>query len=111
MGYGYNGTANDQINSYPIAYNFLKLSNGSVSFDNLSKQRVDSCDYYADSTKIINPVRNENDYDWSSAFFSDALRQSATWETKRQKNFLRCAYALGIGVPEDYEKLGARKKS
>ena len=111
MGYGYNDTANNQISSYPITYNFLKLSNGSVSFDDLSNQSVGSCDYYADSTKIINPVRNENDYDWSNAFFSDAFRQSATWETKRQKNFLRCAYALGIGVPEDYEKLGAKKKS
>lgn len=111
MGYGYNGTANDQINSYPITYNFLKLSSGSISFDDLSKQSVNSCDYYADSTKIINPIRNEADYDWSNAFFSEAFRQSATWEEKRQKNFLRCAYALGIGVPEDYEKLGAKKKS
>ena len=111
MGYGYNDTANDHMSSYPIPYNFLKLSSGSISFDDLSKQSVNSCDYYADSTKIINPIRNEADYDWSNAFFSEAFRQSATWEEKRQKNFLRCAYALGIGVPEDYEKLGAKKKS
>ena len=111
MGYGFSDTLNNQINSYPITYNFLKLSNGSVSFDDLSNQSVGSCDYYADSTKIINPIRDENDYDWSNVFFNDKARTLATWETKRQKNFLRCAYALGIGVPEDYEKLGAKKKS
>lgn len=96
MGYGYN----DHMSSYPIPYNFLKLSSGSISFDDLSKQSVNSCDYYADSTKIINPIRNEADYDWSNAFLVKPLDN----QLHGKKNGRRTFYDVHMLLVLEYQK-------
>lgn len=103
-GYGYGSAiSSENVEGYPLAQMVLRCANGSVSIAKY-KSSGGHADYWADSTKIINPVRDETDFDWSNA----RLTPGNEWYIMRQRNIIRVMYALGIWSAEEVKGLGAK---
>lgn len=104
-GYGYaTNTNNTAWAFYPLAGNIISASRGALTIEKL-KTSVDA-QYWADSTKIINPLQDRNKYDWTEARY----KPGTTWREKRQANIIRVMYELGIYSDADVISLGAKRK-
>ena len=104
-GYGYAPNINNTAwVTYPLVGNIISSSRGTLTIEKL-KASIDA-QYWADSTKVLNPVRDRNKYDWTEARY----KPGQTWQDKRQANVIRVMYELGIYSDADVLSLGAKKK-
>ena len=93
--------------TYPLLSNILSCSHGTLSLEKI-KRDIDAT-FWNDKIKILNPVKNEDAYDWSNAFLSakgvreDRIRSG-------EKNVVRVFYALGIWDAKTVESLGAVRR-
>nr|DAJ75273.1 MAG TPA: hypothetical protein [Caudoviricetes sp.] len=84
--------------------NIISSSRGTLTIDKL-KANIDA-QYWADSTKVLNPLQDRNKYDWAEARY----KPGQTWQDKRQANVIRVMYELGIYSDADVLALGAKRK-
>ena len=109
-GYGFSASFTDNsIATYPIIPNIIRASNGSLTIEKI-KTIKGGADYWSPSIKIINPIRNRYDYDWTNARFNPEALSSNHYSSERQQYFIRTMYELGIWSKSDVEGLGATKK-
>ena len=92
---------------YPLLTNILSYCHGTLSLEKI-KLNIDAT-YWDDGIKILNPVKNEDEYDWSNVFFSSKGTREE-WIRSREKNVARVFYALGIFNAEIVENLGAVRR-
>lgn len=92
---------------YPLLSNILSYCHGTLSLEKI-KLNIDAT-YWDDGIKVLNPVKNEDEYDWSNVFFS-ANGTRAEWIRSREKNVARVFYALGILNAKTVESLGAVRR-
>lgn len=106
-GYGYYSTTDmTHPTSYPIPLSILRTSTGAISIENW-KTSNSVASYWADDTRVGNPINDAGLYDFSNATYkpddTDVLKS-------RQKNVIRVMYELGIWSEADILALGAVKK-
>jgi hypothetical protein len=106
-GYGYYSTTDmTHPTSYPIPLSILRTSTGAISIENW-KTSNSVASYWADDTRVGNPINDAGLYDFSNASYkpddTDVLKS-------RQKNVIRVMYELGIWSEADILALGAVKK-
>lgn len=92
---------------YPLLTNILSYCHGTLSLERI-KLNINAT-YWDDGIKVLNPVKNEDEYDWSNVFFS-ANGTRAEWIRSREKNVARVFYALGILNAKTVESLGAVRR-
>ena len=109
-GYGFSASFTDNsITIYPIIPNIIRVSNGSLTIEKI-KTIKGSADYWSSSIKIINPIRDRDDYDWANARFNPEALSTNHYSSVRQQYFIRTMYELGIWSESDVEGFGAVKK-
>ena len=109
-GYGFSASYTDNsIITFPIIPNIMRVSNGSLTIEKI-KTIKGSADYWSPSIKIINPIRDRDDYDWANARFNPEALSTNHYSSVRQQYFIRTMYELGIWSESDVEGLGATKK-
>ena len=109
-GYGFSASYIDNsIVTFPIIPNIMRVSNGSLTIEKI-KTLKGYCDYWSPSIKIINPIRDRDDYDWANARFNQESLSINHYSSERQQYFIRTMYELGIWSNSDVEGLGAVKK-
>ena len=87
--------------------NILSYCHGTLSLEKI-KLNIDAT-YWDDGIKVLNPIKNEDEYDWSNVFFSTNGTR-AEWIRSREKNVARVFYALGILNAKTVESLGAVRR-
>ena len=92
---------------YPLLSNILSYCHGTLSLEKI-KLNIDAT-YWDDGIKVLNPIKNEDEYDWSNVFFSTNGTR-AEWIRSREKNVARVFYALGILNAKTVESLGAVRR-
>ncbi|WP_347907004.1 hypothetical protein V4S29_06460 [Enterococcus cecorum] len=109
-GYGFGASYTDNnITTYPIIPNIIRASNGSLTIEKI-KTIKGGADFWSPSIKIINPIRNRDDYDWENARFNTEALSNNSYQYVRQQYFIRTMYELGIWSDDDVLSLGAVKK-
>lgn len=109
-GYGFSASYIDNsIVTFPIIPNIMRVSNGSLTIEKI-KTLKGSADYWSPSIKIINPIRDRDDYDWANARFNPEALSTNHYSSVRQQYFIRTMYELGIWSESDVEGFGAVKK-
>ena len=109
-GYGFSASYTDNnVTIYPIIPNIIRVSNGSLTIEKI-KTIKGGADYWSPLIKIINPIRDRNDYDWTNARFNPEALSSNHYSSVRQQYFIRTMYELGIWSESDVEGFGAVKK-
>ena len=109
-GYGFSASYIDNsIVTFPIIPNIMRVSNGSLTIEKI-KTIKGSADYWSPSIKIINPIRDRDDYDWANARFNPEALSTNHYSSDRQQYFIRTMYELGIWSELDVEGFGATKK-
>lgn len=114
-GYGQGQNAyNNNFSAYPLPPTIMSVSHGTLTIEKI-KTIEGSCDFWASGIKIINPIRDRNDYDWTNARFNKASLDYAgdpyySYKYVRQQYFIRTMYELGIWSGEIVEEFGATKK-
>ena len=109
-GYGFGASYTDNnITTYPIIPNIIRASNGSLTIEKI-KTIKGGADFWSPSIKIINPIRNRDDYDWENARFNTEALSNNSYQYVRQQYFIRTLYELGIWSDDDVLSLGAVKK-
>ena len=109
-GYGFSASYTDNnVTIYPIIPNIIRVSNGSLTIEKI-KTIKGGADYWSPLIKIINPIRDRNDYDWTNARFNPEALSSNHYSSERQQYFIRTMYELGIWSESDVEGFGAVKK-
>lgn len=114
--YGYGFGVNprtDTLEPYPLLNSIMGAAHGYISLESDKiKKRDGYADYWADDTRILNPINDDaKNYDWSNVYCSEASRsKKGTYYHDRQKNFFRVCYELGIFTVEDIIPFGLVKK-
>lgn len=114
-GYGQGQNAyNNNLAAYPLPPIIMSVSHGTLTVEKI-KTIEGMCDFWSSSIKIINPIRDRNDYDWTNARFNKASLDYAgdpyySYKYVRQQYFIRTMYELGIWSGEIVEEFGATKK-
>lgn len=109
-GYGFSASYTDNsITTFPIIPNIMRVSNGSLTIEKI-KTLKGYADYWSKSIKIINPIRDRDDYDWANARFNPEALSTNHYSSVRQQYFIRTMYELGIWSGEIVEEFGATKK-
>ena len=106
-GYGFAGNLNaTDFATWPLVPNIISATRGALTIDKF-KSKVGSFDYWALTTKVLNPLQDASKYDWTDAF-GDAGTNSASYG--RKPVFARVMFELGIWSEADILGLGAKKK-
>ncbi|MGK4099140.1 hypothetical protein AB0X62_03170 [Ligilactobacillus salivarius] len=89
---------------------------GKVFIENLkNNQKSISADYWDDNAKVLNPIRNDSDYDWSKAYLNDASAKKAegeeTFRLRRHHIVIKLMYQLGVWDGSTVESFGAVRKA
>ena len=114
-GYGQGQNAyNNNLVSFPLPPIIMSVSHGTLTIEKI-KTLEGYGDFWSPSIKIINPIRDRNDYDWTNARFNKASLEYAgdpyySYKYVRQQYFVRTMYELGIWSGEIVEEFGATKK-
>lgn len=109
-GYGFSASYIDNsIVTFPIIPNIIRVSNGSLTIEKI-KTLKGYANYWSPSIKIINPIRDRDDYDWVNARFNPESLSDNHYSFVRQQYFIRTMYELGIWSGEIVEEFGATKK-
>ena len=109
-GYGFGASFTDNnVVTFPIIPNIIRASNGSLTIEKI-KTIKGGANYWSSSIKIINPIRNRDDYDWANARFNTEALSNNGYQYVRQQYFIRTMYELGIWSESDVEGFGATKK-
>jgi hypothetical protein len=109
-GYGFSASYIDNsIVTFPIIPNIMRVSNGSLTIEKI-KTLKGYADFWSPSIKIINPIRDRDDYDWANARFNPESLSNNHYSFVRQQYFIRTMYELGIWSKSDVEGFGAVKK-
>ena len=92
-------------NGFPIVGNIISASRRTLTIKELKK----NCDaaYWADSTKVINPVREIDGLDFKKA----RLQNRSGFAGDREANIVRVMYQLGIWTREEVKSLGVVEKA
>lgn len=106
-GFGEGGFVSKTISGYPLPVNVIRASNGSTSINHWKAAQSGAALYWADSTKVINPLQVASQFDFSAAFCNPADANNVS--LSRQKNVIRVMYELGIWSETDIIDLGAVK--
>lgn len=106
-GYGFAGNLNaTDFATWPLVPNIISATRGTLTIDKF-KSKVGAFDYWAPSTKVLNPLQDASKYDWTNAF-GDAGTNSGSYG--RKPVFARVMYELGIWSDADVLSLGAIRK-
>ncbi|MCR1891856.1 collagen-like protein, partial [Ligilactobacillus murinus] len=106
-GYGFAGNLNaTDFATWPLVPNIISATRGALTIDKF-KSKVGSFDYWALTTKVLDPQQDASKYDWSNAF-GNAGTNSASYG--RKPVFARVMFELGIWSDADVLSLGAVRK-
>lgn len=106
-GYGFSGNTNaTDFSAWPLVPNIISAARGSLTIDKF-KTKVGAFDYWAPTTKILNPLQDASKYDWTNAFGNEGTNSGSYG---RKPNFARVMYELGIWSDADVLSLGAIRK-
>ncbi len=106
-GYGFAGNLNaTDFATWPLVPNIISATRGALTIDKF-KSKVGSFDYWALTTKVLDPQQDASKYEWSNAFGNDGTN-SASYG--RKPVFARVMYELGIWSDNDVMNLGAVRK-
>ncbi|MFK4897372.1 hypothetical protein [Lactococcus petauri] len=106
-GYGEGGFVSKNIVSYPLPVNVIRASNGSTGINHWKATQSGAALYWANSTKVINPLQDATLFDFENAFYNSADTNNLS--LSRQKNVIRVMYELGVWSETDIIDLGAVK--
>lgn len=109
-GYGFGSIYSlfsQQVDNYPIAISILKSSNGALSLAQWSKANGSAL-YWADSTRVINPINDKEKFDFTNAKYKKDDNNSIS--LARQKNVIRVMFELGIWSEDDILDLEVVRK-
>ena len=88
---------------------------GKLFIENLKndKQSI-GAPYWDENAKVLNPIRNDSDYDWSKAYLNDASAKAAeggeTFAIRRNHTVIKLMYQLGVWDGSTVESFGAVRK-
>lgn len=106
-GYGFAGNLNaTDFTTWPLVPNIISATRGTLTIDKF-KSKVGAFDYWTPTTKVLDPLKDASQFDWSNAF-GDAGTNSGSYG--RKPNFARVMYELGIWSDADVLSLGAIRK-
>lgn len=106
-GYGFSGNPNaTDFSAWPLVPNVISAARGSLTIDKF-KSKVGAFDYWASTTKVLNPLQDASKYDWTNAFGNEGTNSGSYG---RKPNFARVMYELGIWSDADVLSLGAIRK-
>ena len=88
---------------------------GKVFIENLKNiQKSISASYWDENAKVLNPIRNDSDYDWSKAYLNDASAKEAQvnedYRLYRHHIAIKLMYQLGVWDGSTVESFGAIRK-
>lgn len=89
---------------------------GKVFIENLKNtQKSISASYWDENAKVLNPIRNDSDYDWSKAYLNDASAKEAQvnedYRLYRHHIAIKLMYQLGVWDGSTVESFGAVRKA
>lgn len=87
---------------------------GKVFIENLkNNQKSISASYWDDEAKVLNPIRDESDYDWSKAYLNEATAKEgdSNLSFRRHHTVVRLMYQLGVWDGSTVESFGAVRKA
>lgn len=87
---------------------------GKVFIENLkNNQKSISASYWDDEAKVLNPIRDESDYDWSKAYLNEATAKEgdSNLSYRRHHTVVRLMYQLGVWDGSTVESFGAVRKA
>lgn len=106
-GYGFASNPNTtDFSSFPLVQNIMGVTRGVITVEKF-RTKIGTFDYWAPTTKVLNPLQDASKYDWLNAF-GDAGTNSSSYG--RKPVFARVMYELGIWSDNDVLSLGAIRK-
>lgn len=108
-GYGFGNVSpfGQTVVAFPIALSILRSSNGSLSIPQWKSNNGGAL-YWADSTRVINPINDKEKFDFTNAKYNENDTNSIS--LVRQKNVIRVMFELGIWSEDDILDLGVVRK-
>lgn len=108
-GYGFGNVSpfGQTVVAYPIVLSILRSSNGSLSIPQWKSNNGGAL-YWADSTRVINPINDKEKFDFTNAKYNE--NDTSSVSLVRQKNVIRVMFELGIWSEDDILDLGVVRK-
>lgn len=68
--------------------------------------------YWDENAKVLNPIRNDSDYDWSKAYLNEATAKEgdSNFAFRRNHTVIKLMYQLGVWDGSTVESFGAVRK-